>query len=176
MLQFNNHALSIHPQSGYLPVWNAVYLNYSNPDESSRVYVSYVILAITWIRAVTTVSNTGETFPLQFLSVLLSSKNASWIISLWSEATLSYNWRCNQWRDSKLWGVASSSRNECNYLKFCDFSQPVGIFTRTFFLDKLLLLNRIDICPHQTWNKPVWNGILNIWVWNQNNRHVRITH
>ena len=72
-------------QSGYLPVWNAVCLIYSNPDESSRVYVSDVILAITWIRAGTTVNNTGETFPLQFLSVLLSAKNASWIISLWSK-------------------------------------------------------------------------------------------
>ena len=31
-------ALSIHPVSGYLPVWNAVCFIYSNPDESSCVH------------------------------------------------------------------------------------------------------------------------------------------
>ena len=52
----------------------------------------------------------------------------------------------SQQSNSKCYGsLSSSARNEWNYLKFDNFSQPKGIFMRTFFLDKFLLLICTDI-------------------------------
>ena len=146
-------------------------------------------------------SGRHEMCPLQFLLVLSSAKNTSWMTSLWREATSSYSggisgeilnsagldrvrkfgsqpvklfeifdfstfsltsfsisvstvirkerslngkplkWsnlilqRWNQWRNSKLFESRSSSaRNEWIFFEIYDFSQPVGIFTRTFSL------------------------------------------
>ena len=72
-----------------------------------------------------------------YLSVLSSTKNASWMISLWSEAFWSYSSRIsgeivNAAGLDQVSKFAGSQQVKC--FEICHFSQPVGTFTRTFSL------------------------------------------
>ena len=80
-------ALSIHPISGYLPVWNAVCFIYSNPNEHSCVHVCRWHFGYNMDNC-----KQHEMCQLRVLSVLSSAaKNTSWMISLWSEVNWIYN-------------------------------------------------------------------------------------
>ena len=79
-----------------------------------------------------------------YLSVLSSAKNWRFLNDkpLW-RSNLILQW-CNQWSNSKLCGSRSISQVRLTTSEICDFSQPVGIFTRTFSLF-LFLFICIDI-------------------------------
>ena len=153
-------ALSIHLISAYSSVSNAVCFIYStNPNESFPVHVCG------WHLGNNMDLGRGnckqhETCSLWFLSVVSSAanENTSWMIRLWSKATeldprvvqsvvqyilITFHLRV-EYIHSKLCR-SSLARNDWNYLKFNDFSQPLGMFMRTFFLGKFSLVICIDI-------------------------------
>ena len=84
---------------------------------------------------------------LRFLSVLSSAKNASWMISLWSEATWSYSGGISGGSRS------SSARNERNYLKFTTSHSPWA-YPRELSPLKVSALDSHIYFPHQTRHKP----------------------
>ena len=122
---------------------------------------------------------------LSVLPSAKKNKKVSWMISLWSEATwfwkgaiseetvnsagldqfgshsetlkflLLYNGILRQ--NSRGWRRSSSARDEWSYLKFTDFSQPLGIFTRAFFLgNSSFFFWSYGYFPHQTTRVFVW--------------------
>ena len=98
-------------------------------------------------------SGRHEMCPLWFLSVL----NASWMTSLWSEYTWSYKGgiRREIVSSAGLDQVHKFRLQQLKLFEICNFSQPVGIFKRTFSLT--LQVSALDshwYFPHQTWNKP----------------------
>ena len=76
-------ALSIHPISGYLPAVKCSVLHL----QQSR-WVLLCTHVCRWHFRFNTDSGRHEMYPLRFLSVLSSARNASWMISLWSEAKI----------------------------------------------------------------------------------------
>ena len=140
------------PYLDYLPVWNAVYFIYSNPDESSCVHTSG-----RWHFRLNTDYGRHEMCPLRFLSVPSSAKNAFWMISLWSEAIWSYMSGGISWEI-----VNSQSRSQVR-LATSDIFWNLRLLTapghihENILLDKFPFLIRIDIfhTKHGT-NRSKW--------------------
>ena len=161
-------ALSTHPISGYLPVWNAVCFIYSNPDESSCIYTfEDGICGTTRILA----DKKGSRFDFcQYC--LYKERFLNYKPPKRSNLILQHR---NQWRNSKVCGSRSSSQLWLKrvkiFFKFATSHSPWA-YSREYSPWQASLLYSYRYFPHQTWNKAFEMVLLTHWVWNQNNRHV----
>ena len=131
-----------------------------------------------WHFFFSTDSGRHEMGPLRFLSVLSSAKKRFLNDKPLKRSNLILK-RRNQWRNSKLCGSRSNSaHNEWKFLKFATSHSPCA-YSRELSPWQVSLLYSYSYFPHQLMEQTDWNGTTistPFLVWNQNNRHVRITH
>ena len=91
-----------------------------------------------------------ETWPLRFLSVLSSTKNASWMISLWSNATWSYSGGIS----GKIVNSAGLDQVQLEWICLkCETSHSPWAYSREHSPWQVSAFDSHRYFPHQTRNK-----------------------